>query len=126
MIIKLIRDEAGFVVSTELILISTILVIGVIVGQTTMRDQVVTEFGDAADAISALDHSYMYAEYNVATHGSVAGVTFSDTGDFCDSSDSGQQGLASTEGTCILIDTADGLTGNQAAGVQGTVGGTAN
>ncbi len=104
MLQNLFHDESGFVISTELILVSTILVVGIIVGQTTLRDQVVTEFADTADAVSALDQSYLYSEIVVATHGSVAGTTFSDAADFCDANDNGAQGLDAS-GTCVLVDT---------------------
>ncbi|MDB4743685.1 hypothetical protein OAF98_04295 [Planctomicrobium sp.] len=104
MLQNLFHDESGFVISTELILVSTILVVGIIVGQTTLRDQVVTEFADTADAVSALDQSYLYSEIVVATHGSVAGTTFSDAADFCDANDDGVQGLDAS-GTCVLVDT---------------------
>lgn len=104
MLQNLFHDESGFVISTELILVSTILVVGIIVGQTTLRDQVVTEFADTADAVSALDQSYLYSEIVVATHGSVAGTTFSDAADFCDDNDNGAQGLDAS-GTCVLVDT---------------------
>ena len=46
-------DEAGFIVSTELILIATILVIGMLVGLVSVRDQVVQELADVAEAIKA-------------------------------------------------------------------------
>jgi hypothetical protein len=62
MLKALLNDEAGFVVSTELVLIATILVIGLIVGQTTLRDQVVTELADVADAVSAIDQGFAYSE----------------------------------------------------------------
>ena len=109
---EIFYDESGFVVSTELILVTVILVIGIVVGQTTLRDQVVTEIADTADAVSALDQSYMYSEIVVATHGSVAGTTFSDAADFCDANDNGAAGLADG-GSCVLID-----AGNVAAGSQ--------
>ena len=41
--LRLWRDEAGFVVSTELVLIATILVIGLITGLVTVRDAVAEE-----------------------------------------------------------------------------------
>lgn len=50
-------NEAGFVVSTELVLVTTILVIGMVVGHTTLRDRIVTELTDSADAISTLDQT---------------------------------------------------------------------
>lgn len=111
---KIIDNEAGFVVSTELILVSTLLVLGMIVGQTTLRDQLVTEIADGADAISALDQSYSFSNIEVATHGSVAGTTFSDAADFCDASDNGAQGQnAFFTGTCTTIDGNDNSSGSQ-------------
>eukprot|EP00389_Voromonas_pontica_P014609 GDKH01022687.1.p1 GENE.GDKH01022687.1~~GDKH01022687.1.p1 ORF type:complete len:69 (+),score=11.04 GDKH01022687.1:28-234(+) len=46
------NDENGFVVSTELGLIATVLVLGMIVGLTTLRDQVIAELADVAAAFS--------------------------------------------------------------------------
>ena len=45
------RDRRGFVATTDLLLMTTILVLGMIVGLATVRDQVVQEFGDLATAI---------------------------------------------------------------------------
>ena len=111
MLKALLNDEAGFVVSTELVLVATILVIGLIVGQTTLRDNVVTELGDTADAISAINQSYEWS--NVTGHSSsTAGSEFNDAADFCDVNNSGAQGLAAASGTCTIID-----AGSEAAGV---------
>lgn len=108
---KLLSDESGFVVSTELILVATILVIGMIVGMTTLRDQVVIELADVADAISALDQSYQISD--VTGHSSSsAGTIFDDTADFCDLLDGGQQGLANFN-TCVIIDEGDDAEGVQ-------------
>jgi Flp pilus assembly pilin Flp len=57
-LLRLVRDEAGFVVSAELVLVATIVVIGMITGLSTVRDQVVTELADVADAVSAVNQSY--------------------------------------------------------------------
>ncbi len=111
MFTNLIRDESGFVVSTELVIIATILVIGMLVGLTTIRDQVVTELADVADAISALDQSYAFSD--ITGHASsTAGTVFDDEADFCDASDAGSQGGFITNGTCVLID--GGLDNNGA------------
>lgn len=81
--LRLMRDEAGFVVSTELILIATILVIGMITGLVTIRDAVVTELADVADAISEVDQSYSYG--GITAHcASTAGTQFGDEQDFCE------------------------------------------
>ena len=76
-------DEAGFVVSTELVLIATTLVIGMIVGLVTVRDQVVQELGDLALAIGNINQSYVYE--GVTGHTSAtAGSDFLDDQDFCE------------------------------------------
>jgi Flp pilus assembly pilin Flp len=95
-------SEDGFVVSTELVLIATIVVIGLIAGLTTVRDQVTTELGDVADAISEVDQSFSWG--NITAHcASVAGSVFSDLTDFCDANTPGSQGDDATGGTCITI-----------------------
>jgi len=77
-------DEQGFVVSAELVLIGTILVIGMIVGLATVRDQVVQELGDFALAIAQVNQSYSFSGITGHTS-STAGSAFEDMEDFCDS-----------------------------------------
>lgn len=77
------RDEAGFVISSELVLVATILVIGLIAGLTAVRDGVVQELGDVGQAIGAVSQSYSYN--GVVGHtGASAGSKFVDQTDFCD------------------------------------------
>jgi len=83
---QLWRDEQGFVVSAELVLIGTILVIGMIIGLATVRDQVVQELGDFALAIGQVNQSYSWSGITGHTS-SVAGSAFEDTSDFCDLAD---------------------------------------
>ena len=45
-------DQRGFVCSTEVILLGTILLIGTIVGLVALRNQVVQEFGDVGTALA--------------------------------------------------------------------------
>jgi hypothetical protein len=61
---RLWRDEDGFIVSTDLLLIAVIVVLGTIVGLVSLRDQVVQEFGDLAQAIGHLNQSYRYEGTN--------------------------------------------------------------
>ena len=83
---QLWADESGFVISAELVLVATILVIGMIVGLTTVRDQVVQELADVAGAISDVVQSYSYS--SVEGHTSeTAGSDFVDHNDFCDEDD---------------------------------------
>ena len=57
---KKTRNNAGFIVSLELLLISTILVIGLITGLAAVRDATVSELADTAEAINQIDQSYSY------------------------------------------------------------------
>ena len=76
------KKEAGFIVSAELVLIATILVIGLIVGMVAIRDQVTAEMKDVAEAIGSLDQSYTFngIVYNPSL-AQVAGSVFSDSVD---------------------------------------------
>ncbi len=74
------KKEAGFIVSAELVLIATILVIGLIVGMVAIRDAVTAEMHDVAEAIGALDQSYVfYGIQDVALISQVAGSTWADS-----------------------------------------------
>ena len=76
------KDEAGFVVSTELVLVATILVIGMVVGLATVRDAVVQELGDVALAIGSINQSFSYSGVTGCNSGS-AGSDFADLTDAC-------------------------------------------
>lgn len=89
MLRKLLNDEAGFIVSAELVLVATLLVIGLIVGLTEVQHAVVSELNDVADAIGALNQSYYYTGFtSFKEDGSVKafyrGSAFADTVDACD------------------------------------------
>ena len=88
---KLLQCERGFVVSNELVLIATIVVVGLIVGMATIRDQVVQEFGDTSVGIGALNQSYSFAGViapdflpDFPSVGSSPGSEYGDQSDFCD------------------------------------------
>lgn len=93
---RLWRDEQGFVVSTDLMILSTIVVLGMLVGLVTYRDQVVQEMGDMAAAVGAINQSYSFASFTlsysfapmVTGTFTVAGSSFADASDFCDDGDS--------------------------------------
>jgi Flp pilus assembly pilin Flp len=57
---KLWKDEAGFIVSAELVLVATMLVIGMIVGLTVVRNQVVQELGDLGAALGMISQGFEY------------------------------------------------------------------
>ena len=80
---RLWKDEAGFVVSTELVVVSCILVLGMIVGLVSIRDQVVQELGDVGAGIAVLQQGFDWS--GITAHTSiVAGSHLVDTTDFCD------------------------------------------
>ena len=57
---RLMNDETGFIVSAELVLIFTLAFCGVAVGMSVVRDALVQELGDVAEAIGALNQSYSW------------------------------------------------------------------
>ena len=59
---KVWADEAGFIISAELVLVATILVIGLIVGMVSLRNQVVEELVDVAlHCVSSRPTAFRYA-----------------------------------------------------------------
>ena len=91
MLRTLLLDETGFLISAELILIFTLMFCGVAVGMAVVRDSLVQEFGDVAEAIGSLNQSYQYNTISapssgttVAFHASCGGSGFADQQDDCD------------------------------------------
>jgi Flp pilus assembly pilin Flp len=80
------NDEAGAAFSAEIVLVVTILVIGMVVGLAAVRDSVVSELADVAQAIANIDQSYSY--HGIVGHRAYTyGATFADAKDFCDGTD---------------------------------------
>jgi hypothetical protein len=80
---RLWNETDGAILSAEIVLVGTILVLGTIVGLKSVRDSVVTELADFAQAIANVNQSYCYS--GVCGHGAeTAGSQFQDTTDFCD------------------------------------------
>jgi hypothetical protein len=81
---RLWNEDAGAIVSAEIMLVGSILVLGVIVGLKSVRDSVVTELADVAQAIANVNQSYCFS--GVTGHGAHSGGgQFNDSSDFCDS-----------------------------------------
>ena len=75
------NDESGFIVSAELVLIATVVLLGLIVGLATLRDDIIGEVADIGDAFAELNQSYSYA--GITGHSSsVNGGLFTDVADF--------------------------------------------
>ena len=86
MLKKLWMDEGGATISAELALIGTILVIGVVVGLSSVQQAVVTELADIASAIGSLDQTYSYDGFQ-GHDTSTAGGGWIDALDQCDADD---------------------------------------
>jgi hypothetical protein len=99
MLQKLWSDESGFIISAELVMVATILVIGLIVGLSEVQHAVVGELNDVADSIGSANQSYGYSGFakrdgwwgwgwgggwggNI--HAWTVGSTFVDVTDACD------------------------------------------
>tara|TARA_R110000850_G_C9875424_1_gene457464 strand:+ start:127 stop:525 length:399 start_codon:yes stop_codon:yes gene_type:complete len=79
---QLINDEAGFIVSAELVLISSIAVLAMIVGLSEVANNVNQELEDVGSAFASIDQSYKLSN----AHGHKActdGSRFNDCPDFC-------------------------------------------
>ena len=80
---KLINDDAGFIISAELVLVATILVIGMVVGLSEIALNVSNELEDVGSAVGSVNQSFRYN--GLTGHGgSVAGSSFYDQADYCD------------------------------------------
>lgn len=92
----LLNDEAGVILSAELVLISTILVLGMVVGLVELQCAVVGELSDLGDAFGNFDQSYSTSgilSEKVAnapvcqpggTKARTKGAAYVDAGDTCD------------------------------------------
>ncbi|MCA9113455.1 MAG: hypothetical protein KDA79_00100 [Planctomycetaceae bacterium] len=78
------QDEAGFVLSAELVLVMTVAVLAMVVGLHAVAKAVTTELNDVANAFGTLDQSFSYKGLVKAHHASVAGAAFIDRADDCD------------------------------------------
>ena len=101
MLKKLWSDEVGAIVSAEIVLVATILVIGMIVGLKSVRDAVVTELADVAQAIAQLDQTYSFSGVNGHAAGT-AGSVFNDAQDFCDSL-ANDDAIPTSASKCVIV-----------------------
>ncbi len=58
---RLWRDENGFIVSSELVLLASVIVIPLLVGMQTVRDAVVQELADVGQALGVVSQTYWYS-----------------------------------------------------------------
>lgn len=101
MLKKLWNDEAGFIISAELVLVLTIAVLGTIVGLSHVVMAVNQELNDVAQAIGSLNQSFSFTGFKCCPcqsgglSAATAGSRFLDTTDTCDN------GTCTDVATCI-------------------------
>ncbi len=83
------NDESGVILSAELVLIATILVLGMIVGLVELQCSIVAELSDLSSAFGNLDQSYQvsgFASYKKSgkTKARTHGASYNDVADTCD------------------------------------------
>jgi Flp pilus assembly pilin Flp len=81
------RDERGFLVSSELVVIATILVLGMIVGLVELQGALISELNDVGESIGSLNQSYSFPGTNTFKGGHFVGTfgsAFYDGSDGCD------------------------------------------
>lgn len=121
MLRELWKDESGALITMELVLVATILLIGAIgaiAGLTSLRDAVVTELADLGASISMLDQSYTIhgtTSFSAAT----AGTSFVDLPDFGDTAQS-----FSAERCIVICTSAFAPVGNEGLGFPSATGRT--
>jgi len=88
MVKTLWNDETGVVISAEIVLVLTIVVLGIIVGLSEVAVAVNTELNDLSNAFGALNQSYSFTGFkavgNYKTKSFVAGSAYTDSVDDCD------------------------------------------
>lgn len=83
------NDESGVILSAEIVLIGTILVLGMIVGLVELQCAVIAELSDLSSALGNFDQSFQISGF-ASTKGAgqfkarTYGAAYSDVGDTCD------------------------------------------
>ena len=106
MLRNLLNDEAGAVISSELVLVLTILVLSLVVGLTEVAVAVNNELNDISNAIGSVKQDYAFTGFKSGDGvagkavSSFAGSGFDDKTDDCDSNT-----------TCELVCSTTGVVG---------------
>ncbi len=97
---QLLADEMGVVLSSELALVGTVGVLGMVAGLEAVTRSVTSELNDLSSAFGAIDQSFNYRGISKAGHARASGSGFNDRGDL---------------GDCVLISQND-VSGASGAG----------
>lgn len=77
---KLLQDETGAIVTAELVIIATVVVLASVVGWNAVAGAMVGELVDIASAFGSLDQSYNYNGISHRGHATCSGSGFNDFG----------------------------------------------
>ncbi|MBX3443511.1 MAG: branched-chain amino acid aminotransferase [Planctomyces sp.] len=80
---QLLNDEAGFIVSAELVLVATITVLGLIVGLSELALNINNELEDVGSAFASVQQSFSF-QGACGHKGSKSGSCFTDKPNYCD------------------------------------------
>lgn len=81
---RLLADETGVVLSSEIALVGTVGVLGMVVGLEAVCSAVNSELNDLASAFGTMDQTFNFRSISRPGHAFVRGAGFNDRGDFCD------------------------------------------
>lgn len=89
---RLLKDECGFIISAELILVVTLLIISAGVGFAVVKDSLATELNDISNAMGTFDQSFTINSLQAPIaggggagfHSECSGFGFDDSSDQCD------------------------------------------
>jgi hypothetical protein len=95
----LVCDDRGFVVSAELVMVATGMVVGLLVGLSAVRDGIVSELSDVGGSLQDINQSYSL-DGVVAHNANTAGFNYLDVTDECDNNDQ----TAGEADNCITFD----------------------
>jgi Flp pilus assembly pilin Flp len=85
LITRLLNDENGFLMSAELILIGTIVVLGLVVGLSKVSFAINNELEDVASAFGSVNQSFYVNGVHSEGKACTAGSEYEDDQDNCDS-----------------------------------------
>jgi Flp pilus assembly pilin Flp len=78
---RLWRDDCGALIATEWVFVATILVLGIITGLVAVRQAVINELDEFANAVLSLNQSFSFSGQSNC-QSSTAGSAFVDSADF--------------------------------------------
>lgn len=102
MLRRLLAEDDGFVVSSELMLMSSLVVLGLLVGLESARSAVTAELSDVVGSMQDLNQSFS-VDGIVYHNSNIAGFNFVDALDECDSPDQTDADVGKYMDNCIAM-----------------------